>query len=245
MKKIKFIYNKIFNDAKVNMYIMLAMFLIGIFLFAPIISKILAGSEINYTTRNGYYFLKKEVLLFVYGLVLTSFAINIVSIILKDYKNRFNEVTIYSIFFYCLFLAGLLLFLFVYFKFVYFKFDFKFYISKSDFGSKAVKLIFTLYYLVIAWMWILYFIFCVRVLTSINVKCSIFIATSVKTMLISITAWLAIYRYTQSTVDYFINILISFFGLLYPILDMYIYVRSEIEEFSKKEKKKFDFYNYN
>ena len=96
-------------------------------------------------------------------------------------------------------------------------------------------------------MWILYFIFCVRVLTSINVKCSIFIATSVKTMLISITAWLAIYRYTQSTVDYFINILISFFGLLYPILDMYIYVRSEIEEFSKKEKekKKFDFYNYN
>lgn len=242
MKKIKFIYNKIFNDAKVNMYIMLAMFLIGIFLFAPIISKILAGSEINYTTRNGYYFLKKEVLLFAYGFVLTSFFINIVSIILKDYKKRFNEVTIYSIFLYCLFLAGLLLLLFVYFKF-----DFNFYISKSDFGSKAVKLLFTLYYLVIAWMWILYFLFCVRVLTSINVKCSIFIATSVKTMLISITAWLAIYRYTQSTVDYFINILISFFGLLYPILDMYVYVRSEIEEFSKKEKekKKFDFYNYN
>lgn len=56
-----------------------------------------------------------------------------------------------------------------------------------------------------------------------------------KAMLIATTAWFSVDVKSQTSS---VNIIISFISTLYPILDMYTYVRSEIDEFYRQEKDK-------
>lgn len=72
-------------------------------------------------------------------------------------------------------------------------------------------------------------------LNSFNVKCGTFVATSIKAMLIATTAWFSIDGKSQTSS---VNIIISFISTLYPILDMYTYAYSKIDEFYRQEKDK-------
>ena len=87
-----------------------------------------------------------------------------------------------------------------------------------------------------AWIGCVYLNFCIRLLNSINVKCSVFVATTVKAILIAIVAWLALYKDSETDKNAIINFFVSYISLCYPLLDMYTYVRSEINEFDKQEK---------
>lgn len=87
-----------------------------------------------------------------------------------------------------------------------------------------------------AWIWCVYLNFCIRVLNSINVKCSVFVATTVKAILIAIVAWLALYKDSRTDKNDIINFFVSYISLCYPLLDMYTYVHSEINEFDKQKK---------
>ena len=196
--------------------------------------------NINYMTKIIIYFC-------IYCLVLLSFLINTDMIMYKHYRERLIKITINSILLYCCILALISLIIFLFLKSN----------IKIDISKKHLLIYISLYYVFIVWICLMYFSFCIRLLNSINVKCSIFITISVKSMLIALVAWVSIYRHTQATIDYYINLLVSIFGLLYPILDMYKYVRSKIDEFDKqeqqekekceeleKEKYKYDLYNY-
>ncbi|WP_279080928.1 hypothetical protein [Lactobacillus apis] len=85
------------------------------------------------------------------------------------------------------------------------------------------------YYLV--WVWCVYLNFCIRVLNSINVKCSVFVATTVKAILIAIVAWLALYKDSGIDKNRIISFTASYISLCYPIIDMYKYVRLELDRY--------------
>lgn len=82
-----------------------------------------------------------------------------------------------------------------------------------------------------AWIWCVYLNFCIRVLSSINIKCSVFVATTVKAILIAIVAWLALYKDSETDKNVIINFFVSYISLCYPLLDMYKYVRLEIDKY--------------
>lgn len=144
--------------------------------------------------------------------VLVFFMLNYMMIKMKNYKERFTTITWGSI---CAFIS--FLFLLIFFS------------ENIDFFS--LSLLF--YYMVFVWS--LYINYCIRMLNSFNVKCGTFVATSIKAMLIATTAWFSVDVKSQTSS---VNIIISFISTLYPILDMYTYVRSEIDEFYRQEKDK-------
>lgn len=76
-----------------------------------------------------------------------------------------------------------------------------------------------------------YLNFCIRLLNSINVKCSVFVATTVKAILIAIVAWLALYKDSETDKNAIINFFVSYISLCYPLLDMYKYVRLEVDKY--------------
>ena len=82
-----------------------------------------------------------------------------------------------------------------------------------------------------ALVWCVYLNFCIRVLISINIKCSVFVAITVKAILIAIVAWLALYK--DSGTDNIISFTASYISLCYPIIDMYKYVRLELDKYMK------------
>ena len=82
-----------------------------------------------------------------------------------------------------------------------------------------------------ALVWCVYLNFCIRVLISINIKCSVFVATAVKAILIAIVAWLALYKDSGTHKNDIINFFASYISLCYPLLDMYKYVRLELDKY--------------
>ena len=224
----------IFNNIKFNRCLLITFYLFTIFIIVPRLVELEKNTKGR--TLDVYNTSKIMILLFICLLIGFSIAINLLIIKANNYKEKFTKFTIISVTFYCFILALILIITFM--------------LLNSDIiindSEKILSMLISSYYILIVFICVLYFSFCIRVLNSINVKYSIFITTSVKTMLIAVAAWLVIYRHAQTTIDYSVNILISFFSLLYPILDMYIFVRSEIDKFNKqeKEKYKYDFYNY-
>lgn len=83
----------------------------------------------------------------------------------------------------------------------------------------------------LVWVWCVYLNFCIRVLNSINVKCSVFVATTVKAILIAIVAWLALYKDSGIDKNRIISFTASYISLCYPIIDMYKYVRLELDKY--------------
>lgn len=91
-----------------------------------------------------------------------------------------------------------------------------------------------LYFIAISYTavaWSVYLNFCIRVLSSINVKCSVFVATTVKAILIAIVAWFALYKDLGMDENGIINFFVSYISLCYPLLDMYKYVRLELDKY--------------
>jgi len=84
-------------------------------------------------------------------------------------------------------------------------------------------------FLYAACCWTVYLTFCIKVLKSINIACSLFVATTAKAILIAIVAWMAVYNNSKSSL--YINYVSIGISFSYPILDMYIYVRSEINKY--------------
>lgn len=135
------------------------------------------------------------------------------------YLNLFTFINIWTVFF----LVVLLAFLIVALCFL----------LKNEIPEKN-SLKFYLYFGAIsytAWGWCLYLNFCIRVLSSINIKCSVFVATTVKAILIAIVAWLALYKDSETDKNVIINFFVSYISLCYPLLDMYKYVRLEIDKY--------------
>lgn len=243
-KFLKFIFNELFNDIKVTIIILFILIFLGLHKFKSLLSYFIPvffsqilpfvlKSFVGCNTENLYnqvkninidYINKNIVMIFIYIIVVSTFLLNFDMLINKNYKIRFTKVTINSISLYCYILLLTIIIVFFYLK----------YGIKIDKSKKYLLIYFSLYYVSIAWTWILYFSFCIRLLNSINVKYNIFIAISVKSMLVALVAWLAIYRHAETTTDYFVNILISVFGLLYPILDMYKYVSLELDKYIKE-----------
>lgn len=244
IKVISIIFDKIFNDVIVNTIIVLILFFKGIFTFksfifnfihififqiVPFVLQSFTGAEretlYNQVKNINLDYISKNLVIFlVYIMVLLTFLLNWHMLIYKNYETRFTKVTINAISLYCYILALILILVFSFLKAG----------IKIDESKNYLLIYFSLYYVSIAWTWILYFSFCIRLLNSINVKYNIFIAISVKSMLVALVAWLAIYRYAETTTDYYVNILISVFGLLYPILDMYKYVSLELDKYIKE-----------
>lgn len=244
IKVISIIFDKIFNDVIVNTIIVLILFFKGIFTFksfifnfihififqiVPFVLQSFTGAEretlYNQVKNINLDYISKNLVIFlVYIMVLLTFLLNWHMLIYKNYETRLTKVTINAISLYCYILALILILVFSFFKAG----------IKIDESKNYLLIYISLYFVFIAWIWFLYFSFCIRLLNSINVKYSIFIAISVKSMLVALVAWLAIYRYAETTTNYYVNILISVFGLLYPILDMYKYVSLELDKYIKE-----------
>lgn len=244
IKVISIIFDKIFNDVIVNTIIVLILFFKGIFTFksfiinfihififqiVPFVLQSFTGAEretlYNQVKNINLDYISKNLVIFlVYIMVLLTFLLNWHMLKYRNYETRFTKVTIKAISLYCYILALILILVFSFLKAG----------IKIDESKNYLLIYISLYFVFIAWIWILYFSFCIRLLNSINVKYSIFIAISVKSMLVALVAWLAIYRYAETITNYYVNILISVFGLLYPILDMYKYVSLELDKYIKE-----------
>lgn len=138
----------------------------------------------------------------------------------RDYLHIFTTITIRSILFFVVALTlGIVSFYFI--------------LKTKNFKERPLW--FSYFYFTAisytAWVWCVYLNFCIRVLNSINVKCSVFVATTVKAILIAIVAWLALYK--DSGTDNIISFTASYISLCYPIIDMYKYVRLELDKYMK------------
>ena len=204
IKFLKSVFNKAFNDVKVNLFIVAVLLIFSLHRWA----------KIGESTKNHLEFgIILEILVF--------FVLNLMMLEMKNYQKEFATQTRRAIFFFVVLLIMIIRF--------------------SGYAS-FVSLSPIFYFMVFVWS--IYINYCIRMLNSFNVKCGTFVATSIKAMLIATTAWFSIDGKSQTSS---VNIIISFISTLYPILDMYTYAYSKIDEFDKKEKekKKFDFYNYN
>lgn len=99
--------------------------------------------------------------------------------------------------------------------------------------------------------WIAYFFRCIKVINELKKDRYLFIMKMIKSMLSSsLVFWsgtiIIFSLFSQDcwkTIFQVFNMLIN---SCFPLIDMYTYVRSEIDTFDKqKEKYKYDFYNYN
>jgi len=192
----------VFNDVQVNFFITMTLFAITTSLYTKY-------------AEFGFFSNLEDTLSFVFtSFTLGFFAINYIIVLwIKDYEKGFPIYTILVVIFSMLFLCLIVWFL-----------------EKVKIIKGSIWL-FVIFFSYIAWIWIIYFSFCIRLLNSIDVECSVFIAISIKTILIAITAWLAIYRESQAVKYFDINLIIYSISLLYPILDMYKYVRLELNKY--------------
>ncbi|QHJ84767.1 MAG: hypothetical protein [Bacteriophage sp.] len=85
-----------------------------------------------------------------------------------------------------------------------------------------------------AGFWSIYLNYCIRTLSSINVGCSVFVAITVKAILIAIVAWLALYKDLETDKSRTISFIASYISLCYPIIDMFKYVRLELDKYLEK-----------
>lgn len=85
--------------------------------------------------------------------------------------------------------------------------------------------------------WISYFFMCFRVLKIIHKSIALFIEKVVRSILVAITAWLVLFANSQSTGIYeYISIFVSTAtAAYYPLLDMYKYTRTQIDEYEKEK----------
>lgn len=151
------------------------------------------------------------------SLICSFFLLNLLLILRNKYTylNFFTFVNKWVIFFFVLVLFAIMLFYC--------------FILKYKIPLRAY-----LYFVAIsytAWVWCVYLNCCIRVLISINIKCSVFVATAVKAILIAIVAWLALYKNSGTYENDIINFFASYISLCYPLLDMYKYVRLEIDKY--------------
>lgn len=221
MKKFaKFIFNKVFNDFKVNIIIGISMAALGLL---GIIACIFAMHNKYSTEKRDTIFFFILIVLFIFRF----FSANADMLTCKDYKRNFVENTLKAIKIYLMFLViiGMVIIALNYFppkKFV------------DSFATTTVSYAVSVYYFWIAFESILYFVFCIRLLNSINADYSIFLVSAVKSMLIAIAAWLVIFKSSQIPSEYSVNLLVSAIAFLYPILDMYKYVRLELNKYKEK-----------
>ena len=112
-------------------------------------------------------------------------------------------------------------------------------VKKSSVDISLIILLLSLY------IWIIYLIRCRKVISEINKDWHLFLAKMVKSMVtatlvcfsgIMIIMWLS-KKYNITKVFY--QIIFTTINLNYPLLDMYAYVRSEIDDFKKQEKEKY------
>lgn len=141
----------------------------------------------------------------------------------RFYPSFFTFVTIWAMVFFMVFPPILLLIIHFILKIV---------------DSKESNLLFSYFSFLVffytAWVWSIYLNFCIRILNSINVKCSVFVAITVKAILIAIVAWLALYKDSETDKSYIINFITSYISLCYPIIDMFKYVRLEFDKYMKE-----------
>lgn len=183
-------------------------FIITVVLFAIDFYRLVkVGESTNYNLK------ENEQIFFIIFLLLGFFMLN--SFMLKDmnYKKHFTNKTrdaIYSFVFLLILVIGI-----------------------CSWGKIALSSLYILFYYMV-FIWSVYINFCIRMLNSINVKCDIFVVTATKAMLIATTAWFSLYGQSQPSP---VEVIICFISSLYPILDMYTYARSKIDEFDKKRKR--------
>ena len=207
------IFNTIFNDVLVNIYIIWTSIIIEFFIYLKLY---------KYTQTSNL----EDILSFAFIYLFSLFFVANYTIIkhIKNYIAEFNKYTILAVVFYAYAIISLMLILNMQNEF----FD-------GNYFDTGYSLIISFYFSYISWVWIAYLNFCIRTLNSINAKYSIFIVTTVKSILISIVAWLAVYKNEgTTTIDYSINVLISYISLSYPILDMYKYVRLKLDKYIKE-----------
>ena len=203
---------RVFNSLTVNCIIE-AITIIAIFIFA----RFERSGELSFPEEN-------EVMLSII-LICSFFCLNIVLIKLdgRIYQSKFTFVTIWAMVFFMVIPPILLLIIH--------------FISKSV-DSKESNLLFSYFSFLVffytAWVWSIYLNFCIRALSNINVKCSVFVAITVKAILISIVAWLALYKDSETDKSYIMNFIASYISLCYPIIDMYKYVRLEFDKYMKE-----------
>lgn len=233
---VKFIFtNAKFNGGISKLLALIAIVIIADFFIFVILILILIltymciSGKGNETLKTIFYTILNTILqpnclipICIYILVVFFHSTNFRMIKTKNYKEEFPKETKETIKFYIYILTGILVVV-----------NLLLCCGKHA-QIKQLWVYISMFYIYIASAWILYFSFCVRVLNSINVRYSIFIATAVKSILIALVVLLKIYKPVKTTIDYSINLTTSALSFLYPILDMYVYVCSEIEEFSKK-----------
>ena len=196
---------RVFNSLTVNC-IIVAITIIAIFIFA----RFERSDELSIPKES-------EVMLSII-LIFSFFCLNSVLIKLdgRIYQSKFTFVTFWAIFFFVVALTMLIF-------------------SLKSMNFKKKIWLFS-YYSFIAFayavlVWSIYLNFCIRTLSSINVGCSVFVAITVKAILIAIVAWLALYKDLETDKSYIINFIASYISLCYPIIDMYKYVRLELDKY--------------
>lgn len=207
------IFNTIFNDVLVNIYIICTSIIIEIFIYLKLF---------KYTKTFNLEDTLSIIFIYLFSLF---FIANYTMIkLIKNYIVEFNKYTILAVVFYAYAIISLMFILNMQNEFI-----------DGNYFDTRYSLIISFYFSYISWVWIAYLNFCIRTLNSINAKYSIFIVTTVKSILISIVAWLAVYKNEgTTTIDYSINVLISYISLSYPILDMYKYVRLKLDKYIKE-----------
>lgn len=221
MKKFaKFIFNKVFNDIIVNKIIAINITALGIL---GLIACIFAVHNKYSTEKIDTIFFFILIVYFIAGF----FSANADMLIRKDYKGNFVVNTLKAIKKYLMFLVIIGMVIIALNCFPQKKFV-------DSFASTTVSYAVSVFYFWIALESILYFVFCIRLLNSINADYSIFLVSAVKSMLIAIAAWLVIFKSSQIPSEYSVNLLVSAIAFLYPILDMYKYVRLELNKYKEK-----------
>lgn len=228
LKRLKRFFNKVCNDAKYNKIIIGLLDFFGfigsayIYVCTALIYFFKSG-ENHFLSfyNNSYNIIYLVLILFFLGF----FSENLNMIVNKDYQKRLTRNTIRAVKFYLIFLLLIIVIALITLKFRT--------VLLIKFFSTAILYLVSIYYAWILWLCIVYFVFCIRLLNSINVNYSIFLVIAVKSILIAIAAWLAIYKSSRIPSEYSINLLVAALALLYPILDMYKYVRLELDKYMK------------
>ena len=190
----------------------------GNLIIAFIIIAIVRPIFTNFARSGGLSDITQEKVALTITMITFFFFVNIVMLGINedDYQFYFTRITFWSILFFVVILTAVIYGL----KFSNLEESSFSYVS---FGAFAY----------IAWVWSVYLNFCIRVLSSINVECSVFIAITVKAILIAIVAWLALYKNSGTDKNHIISFTISYISLCYPLLDMYKYVRLELDKYMK------------
>lgn len=200
---------RVFNSRIVNAIIILVatIILVAINLILELnINKFPGSSKLSVTMENEVIF----ILLFIISFFVSN------SLLLdrdsRTYQSNFTDITFWAILAFVIILPKVIFslnsWLFSYYRFLAFVYA--------------------------AGFWSIYLNFCIRTLSSINVGCSVFVAITVKAILIAIVAWLALYKDLETDKSRTISFIASYISLCYPIIDMFKYVRLELDKYLEK-----------